>query len=123
MATAFRISARSERGGRPLGRAAVACPERVDGLTYFEVTNLLKGVAAKGPVLGVALVGIVPAHDLHARTSLLGARLLLNLVGACARTGPLGVDRDHDAAALPSLERSAVASSAIGPIHPERSAP
>jgi agmatinase len=59
------------------------------GLTYFEVTNLLKGIAARGPVVGASLSGIVPGHDHHDLTSLLGARLLLNLLGALAHAGRL----------------------------------
>jgi len=60
------------------------------GLTYFEASNLLKGIAARGPVVGVDLVGIAPAMDLHDRTSLLGTRLVLNLVGALAHAGRIG---------------------------------
>jgi agmatinase len=59
------------------------------GLTYFEASNLLKGIAALGPVAGVSLVGIAPAKDMHDRTSLLGTRLVLNLVGALAHAGRL----------------------------------
>jgi agmatinase len=59
------------------------------GLTYFEASNLLRGIAAVGPVAGVSLVGIAPARDHHDRTSLLGARLVLNLVGALAHAGRL----------------------------------
>jgi arginase family enzyme len=66
------------------------------GLTYFEASNLLTGIAALGPVAGVSLVGIAPARDHHDRTSLLGTRLLLNLVGALARAGRL-----HPASAAP----------------------
>jgi agmatinase len=65
-------------------------PPAFGGLTYFEATNLLKGVAARGPVVGFDLVGIVPAHDLNDQTSLLGARLILNLVGALAHAGRIG---------------------------------
>jgi agmatinase len=68
------------------------------GLTYFEATNLLKGIAARGPVVGLDLVGIVPAKDLHHHTSLLGARLVLNLVGALAHAGRIGEVLDADAA-------------------------
>jgi agmatinase len=57
------------------------------GLTYFEASNLLKRIAARGAVAGVSLVGIAPAKDLHDRTSLLGTRLVLNLVGALAHVG------------------------------------
>jgi agmatinase len=59
------------------------------GLTYFEASNLLKGIAAGGPVAGVSLVGIAPVRDLHDRTSLLGTRLVLNLLGALAHAGRL----------------------------------
>jgi agmatinase len=69
------------------------------GLTYFEVTNLLKGITARGPVVGFDLVGIVPAHDLNDQTSLLGARLILNLVGALAHAGRIG---EPAGAAIPS---------------------
>jgi len=68
------------------------------GLTYYEATNLLKGIAARGPVVGLDLVGIVPAKDLHDRTSLLGARLVLNLVGGLAHAGRIGGVLDADAA-------------------------
>jgi len=61
------------------------------GLTYFEVTNLLKGIAARAPVAGLDVVGISPANDLHDMTSLLGARLVLNLVGALAHAGRIGM--------------------------------
>jgi agmatinase len=68
------------------------------GLTYYEATNLLKGIAARGPVVGMDLVGIAPAKDLHGRTSLLGARLVLNLVGALAHAGRIGEVLDAGAA-------------------------
>jgi agmatinase len=64
------------------------------GLTYYEATNLLKGIAARGPVIGMDLVGITPARDLHDRTSLLGARLILNLLGALAHAGRIGGGSD-----------------------------
>lgn len=60
------------------------------GLTYFEATNLLKGIAARAPVVGLDVVGVSPARDLHDRTSLLGARLILNLAGALAHAGRIG---------------------------------
>jgi len=57
------------------------------GLSYYEASNLLKGVAASGPVVGLALLGIVPSHDVNNLTSLLGARLILNALGELARAG------------------------------------
>jgi agmatinase len=68
------------------------------GLDYFETTNLIKGVVARGDVVGMALTGIVPDHDRNQVTGLLGVRLILNLVGALAhagrRIGVVGVARE-----------------------------
>jgi agmatinase len=72
-------------GVDPAIAPGVAMP-KFGGLTYFEATNVLKGIAARGRVVGASLVGIVPAHDLHGMTSLLGVRLMLTLIGAIART-------------------------------------
>jgi arginase family enzyme len=54
------------------------------GLTYFQASAVLKAIAARGRVVGVSLVGIVPANDVHGMTSLLGVRLMLTLFGAIA---------------------------------------
>jgi agmatinase len=59
------------------------------GLTYFEATNLLRGVAAQGKVVGITCTGVVPARDTNHMTSLLSVRLTLNLVGAMAHAGQL----------------------------------
>ena len=81
------------------------------GLTYFEATNLLKGIAARAPVVGLDLVGISPAKDLHDMTSLLGARLILNLVGALAHAGRIGA---MDGTAAASRRRAARTAPAAG---------
>ncbi len=60
------------------------------GLTYFEATNLLRGIAAKGRVLGFDLVEVIPSLDVQHTTSRLAARLIMNLLGALARSGQLG---------------------------------
>ena len=60
------------------------------GLTYYEATNLLRGVAAKGRVLGFDLVEVIPSVDVQHVTSRLGARLIMNLLGALVRSGQLG---------------------------------
>jgi agmatinase len=77
------------------------------GLSYFEVTNVLKGLAARGPVAGLALVGIVPSRDHHDVTSLLGARLALNLLGALAHAGRLGTAAGEGAAPETAADRPA----------------
>jgi agmatinase len=68
----------------------VECPA-FGGLSYFEATNLLTGIAARAPVVGLAVVGIAPATDLHDMTSLLAARLVLSLLGALAHAGRIGL--------------------------------
>jgi len=60
------------------------------GLTYWEVVNLLKGVAARGRVVGADFVEIVPGLDVGSITSLLAARLIVDLFGALAHAGQLG---------------------------------
>ena len=60
------------------------------GLTYFEVSNLLRGIAAKGKIVGFDVVEIAPGKDHENITSLLVARLTLNLVGAMAHGGQIG---------------------------------
>jgi agmatinase len=60
------------------------------GVTYYEATNLLKGIAAKGRIVGFDLVEVVPSVDVQGITSRLAARMVLNLVGAMAQTGQIG---------------------------------
>lgn len=60
------------------------------GLTYYEATNLIRGIAAKGKVVGFDIVEIQPAADVANLTSGLAARLILNLIGALAHTGQIG---------------------------------
>jgi agmatinase len=57
------------------------------GLTYSQVSDLLRGIARKGRVVGFDFVEIAPGNDVHNLTSLLGARLILNLLGEAARQG------------------------------------
>jgi agmatinase len=60
------------------------------GLTYFEASNLLRGVARKGRVVGFDFVEVVPSVDVQNLTSLLAARLTLNLMGALVHEGQVG---------------------------------
>ena len=62
------------------------------GLTYYEVSNLLRGIAAKGKIVGFDVVEIAPGKDHQNITSLLAARLTLNLLGAMAHGGQIGSD-------------------------------
>lgn len=60
------------------------------GLTYFEATRLLQGIARKGKVVGFDINEIVPSLDVRDLTSRLAARLTLNLIGALVREGQAG---------------------------------
>ncbi len=60
------------------------------GLTYYQAFDLIRGVAAKGKIVGFDIVEIAPAHDFRDQTSLLAARLILNVIGAMAHEGQIG---------------------------------
>jgi agmatinase len=60
------------------------------GITYYEASNLLRGVARKGKIVGYDIVEIVPALDVANVTSHVCARLTLNLIGEMAHTGQIG---------------------------------
>jgi agmatinase len=58
-----------------------------DGVTYREALDLIRGVAAKGPIVGFDLVEVVPHLDVGNMTSFLAARIALNTIGEIVRTG------------------------------------
>jgi len=60
------------------------------GVTYSEATNLLRGIATKGTVVGFDFVEVAPALDVGNMTSFLAARLILNMIGAFAHSGQIG---------------------------------
>ena len=60
------------------------------GLTYFQATNLIRGITRKGRVVGFDFVEMVPGLDMANMTSLLAARLILNFMGALAHEGQIG---------------------------------
>jgi agmatinase len=60
------------------------------GLTYFQTFDLLRGVAERGAIAGFDVVEIAPNQDVRSLTSLLAARLTLNLIGAMAHSGQIG---------------------------------
>ena len=51
------------------------------GFLYYEVLELLKGVAERGRVVGMDLVEVAPAYDPTGITAFLAAQLLLNFLG------------------------------------------
>ncbi len=60
------------------------------GVTYYEATDLLRGIAQKGKVVGYDFVEVVPSLDVNDMTSHLAARLTLNMIGAMAHAGQIG---------------------------------
>jgi len=60
------------------------------GITYYEASNLLRGLARKGKIVGYDIVEVVPSLDVANVTSHVCARLTLNLIGEMAHTGQIG---------------------------------
>jgi len=56
------------------------------GFTYYEVLELLAGLALRGSIVGVDLVETAPAYDPAGITGILAAQLLLNLLGRMLAT-------------------------------------
>jgi agmatinase len=55
------------------------------GLTFREASDLLRGVARKGKIVGYDIVEVVPSLDPHGLTSRCVARLTMNLMGEIVR--------------------------------------
>ena len=51
------------------------------GFLYYEVLEILQGLAQRGEVAGVDLVEVAPAYDPTESTQILAAQLLLNFLG------------------------------------------
>jgi agmatinase len=51
------------------------------GFHYYEVLEIIEGVAAKGHVVGMDLVEVAPPYDPAGITSILAAQLLMNSLG------------------------------------------
>ena len=51
------------------------------GFTYYEVLELVSGLASRGPIVGIDLVETAPDYDHAGITAILAAQLLLNILG------------------------------------------
>lgn len=51
------------------------------GFNYYEVMEILQGVAHKGEVVGIDLCEVAPDYDHSGSTSILAAQVLMNLIG------------------------------------------
>jgi agmatinase len=57
------------------------------GVTYYQLFNLMRGLAGKGTLMGMDFVEVVPEYDVANITSLFAARQILNFMGIVARSG------------------------------------
>lgn len=51
------------------------------GFLYYEVLELIDGLARRGDIVGIDLVEVAPDYDLSGGTSILAAQLLMNTIG------------------------------------------
>jgi len=51
------------------------------GFLYYEVLELLAGLAKRGQIVGIDLVEVAPDYDHTGSTSILAAQLLMNVIG------------------------------------------
>ncbi|MEX0283928.1 MAG: agmatinase [Paracoccaceae bacterium] len=51
------------------------------GFLYYEVLELIDGLAQRGNIVGLDLVEVAPDYDLSGSTSILAAQVLLNTIG------------------------------------------
>lgn len=73
------------------------------GLSYFEASGILRGIAARSRVRGLVLTGVVPAKDVNGITSLLAARLALVLLGQMALEGQFDPTNTEIPATAPAI--------------------
>jgi len=48
---------------------------------YYEVLEIVQGLAKQNNIVGIDLVEVAPAYDPSESTQILAAQLLLNLIG------------------------------------------
>ena len=59
------------------------------GFLYYDVLEILQGLAAQGQVAGIDLVEVAPAYDPTDSTQILAAQLLLNFLGFIFHPGQI----------------------------------
>ncbi|MBW2705157.1 MAG: arginase family protein [Deltaproteobacteria bacterium] len=57
------------------------------GVTYYQLFNLMRGLAGKGVLMGMDFVEVVPENDVANMTSMFAARQILNFMGVAAHSG------------------------------------
>ena len=56
------------------------------GVTYYQLLNLMRGLAKRGWLAGMDFVEVVPEKDVAGLTSLFAARQVLNFIGVLAHS-------------------------------------
>jgi agmatinase len=51
------------------------------GFLYYEVLEILAGLAKRGPIVGIDLVEVAPDYDHTGTTAILAAQILMNVIG------------------------------------------
>ena len=60
------------------------------GFHYYEVLELIDGIARRGSVVGIDLVEVAPDYDPSGSTTILAAQILMNAIGRILHTGAEG---------------------------------
>ena len=60
------------------------------GLTFDETTDLLNGIARKGPIVGLNLFEVRPERDINDITASTAAQLIIHFIGTLVHTGQIG---------------------------------
>ena len=60
------------------------------GLSFDETTDLVKGIAAKGSIVGINLFEVRPELDINHLTASTAAQLIVNFIGTLAHSGQIG---------------------------------
>jgi agmatinase len=54
------------------------------------LSDLVRGIASKGPIAGISLFEVRPERDINGLTAATGAQLIINFIGTIARSGQMG---------------------------------
>jgi len=60
------------------------------GLTFDEITDLVRGIASKGRVAGISLFEVRPERDINGLTASTCAQLIIHFIGIMAHFGHIG---------------------------------
>jgi agmatinase len=73
------------------------------GLNFDETTDLVRGIARRGPIVGINLFEVRPELDINYLTASTGAQLIINFIGTLATAAKLAVEACSPVVHPPSL--------------------